>query len=83
MTESQIIAFFITAFALTALCGIGYFSEGVKGGLGDAMSFISFQSRFQGFERGLIDTKAVVYFLSVAVICLLFAFRSLESRKWS
>ena len=39
--------------------------------------------RFQPFARGLIDTRAVVYFLSIAVLCLLVAFRSLESRKWS
>jgi ABC-2 type transport system permease protein len=83
ITESQIIAFFVTAFVLTLLCGIGYFAEGVRGWVGDAMSFVSFQSRFQGFERGLIDTKAVVYFLSIATICLLLSFRSLESRKWS
>jgi ABC-2 type transport system permease protein len=83
ITESQIIAFFVTAFVLTILCGMGYFAEGVRGWMGDAMSFVSFQSRFSGFERGLIDTKAIVFFLSVAVICLLFAFRSLESRKWS
>jgi hypothetical protein len=37
----------------------------------------------KAFARGLIDTRAVVYFLSVAILCLLVAFRSLESRKWS
>jgi len=44
---------------------------------------VSFQSRYQSFALGLIDSRAVVYFLSITVICLLVAFRSLESRKWS
>ena len=35
------------------------------------------------FARGLIDTRAVVYYLSISVVCLLVSFRSLESRKWS
>lgn len=83
VTESQIIAFFLTAFTLGVLCALGYFAEGTRGWVGDAISFLSFKSRFQGFERGLIDSKAVIYFLSVTTICLLFAFRSLESRKWS
>lgn len=83
ITESQIISFFLTAFTLAVLCGIGYLAEGTRGWLGDAITFVSFQSRYQGFERGLIDTKAVIYFVSIATICLLFAFRSLESRKWS
>ena len=57
--------------------------EGVGGTLVDALGFVSFQTRYLSFPRGLIDTRAIVYFLSVTVICLLVSFRSLESRKWS
>jgi ABC-2 type transport system permease protein len=83
ITESQIIAFFITAFLLCLLVALGMLAQYVHGTVGDIAGFLSFESRFEGFERGLIDTRAVVYFLSIAVICLLIAFRSLESRKWS
>ena len=83
ITESQIIAFFFTAFLLVGLVFLGVLTQWVHGPVGDALSFLSFQSRFEGFARGLIDTRAVVYFLSIAVVCLLVAFRSLESRKWS
>ncbi len=83
ITDSQVIAFFVTAFTLTVLYAIGSFVETLHGVAGDTIAFISLQSRFSGFERGLIDTNAVVYFLSVALLCLLIAFRSLESRKWS
>ena len=83
ITESQIIAFFMTAFVLVLVYVLGVFVEYLPGILGDVTSFLSFQVRYAGFERGLIDTRAVVYFISVAVICLLVAFRSLESRKWS
>jgi ABC-2 type transport system permease protein len=83
ITESQIIAFFLTAGLLTFLYILGVVVEYVPGVLGDAIAFVSFQSRYAPFERGLIDTRAVVYFISIAVICLLVAFRSLESRKWS
>ena len=83
LTESQIIAFFLTAGTLLFLTIIGTVVEFVHGAAGDVISFISFQSRYMPFSRGLIDTRAVVYFASIAVICLLIAFRSLESRKWS
>ena len=33
-------------------------------------------------ERGLIDTRAIVYFVSVTVLCLLESFRQLEGRRW-
>jgi ABC-2 type transport system permease protein len=83
LTESQIIAFFMTWFTLGFVFVLGQFVEYLPGVLGDAISFLSFQARYTPFERGLIDTRAVVYFISVSVLCLLFAFRSLESRKWS
>lgn len=83
LTESQIIAFFFTAGTLVLLNLIGSLVELVHGWMGDAIAFVSFQSRFAPFERGLIDTRAIVYFVSIAVLCLLVAFRSLESRKWS
>jgi ABC-2 type transport system permease protein len=83
ITDSQIIAFFFTAFTLVILVALGLLTQLVHGGFGDVLSFLSFQSRFEGFARGLIDTRAVIYFLSVAVVCLLVSFRSLESRKWS
>ena len=83
ITESQIIAFFLTAATLSALLVIANVVEFVHGPVGDALAFISFQTRYAGFARGLVDTGAVLYFVSVAVICLLIAFRSLESRKWT
>ena len=70
-TESQVIAFFLTSFVLLLLYAIGFIVETVPGAVGDAISFVSFQTRFLPFARGLIDTRDVVYFLSIAVICLL------------
>jgi ABC-2 type transport system permease protein len=83
ITESQIIAFFMTAFSLAILVFLGFLTQWTHGLIGDIAGFLSFESRFEGFARGLIDTRAIVYFLSISVVCLLVAFRSLESRKWS
>lgn len=82
-TESQIISFFITACLMAFLLIIGLVADSMRGPGGDAISFLSFSSRFAPFARGLIDTRSVVFFLSVTVLCLLVAFRNLESRKWS
>jgi ABC-2 type transport system permease protein len=83
LTESDVIAFFMTAATLSILYVIGWMGSIIPGGLGDVVEFISFQSRYQSFARGLIDTRAVLYFLSIATVCILVSFRSLESRKWS
>ena len=82
LTDSQVIAFFFTAATLGLFYIVGNLAELAKGWVGDAIAFFSFQTRYQPFSRGLIDTRAIVYFVSIAVLCLLVAFRSLESRKW-
>lgn len=83
-TDSQILSFFATMITLTALYALGRVTavESLQGPLGDALSFISLQSRFEPFARGLLDTRALVYFVSLAVFCLVVAFHALERRKW-
>lgn len=83
LTESQAVAFFITFFVLVLLWLMGTAAESMGGTLGTVLSYISFQSRLEGFNRGLVDTRDVVFFLSITVIALVIAFRALERRKWA
>ncbi len=84
-TESQILSYFATMITLVALYAIGFSTvvEFLQGWPGDAIAFVSLHSRFEPFARGLIDSRAVIYFLSLTTLGLVVAFRSLESRKWS
>jgi ABC-2 type transport system permease protein len=82
MTESQIVSYFATAATLLILFFIGSLVQFVKGWPGEVISFFSFQTRYEPFARGLIDTRAIVYFVSVTVLCLLESFRQLEGRRW-
>jgi ABC-2 type transport system permease protein len=84
VTRSQVIAFFVTfatLFALVVLLGVGG-EFAAKAGVGTVVTFLSFQSHMTSFARGLIDTRSVIYFLSITVFSLMIAFRALESRKW-
>jgi ABC-2 type transport system permease protein len=83
LTESQAIAFFVTVFVLAALWFMGPGSEFFGGSLAHFFQYVSFQTRLEGFSRGLVDTRDVVYFLSVTAVCLAVAFRALERRKWA
>lgn len=82
MTDSQIVSYFATAATLLILFFVGSLVQFVKGWPGEVISFFSFQTRYEPFARGLIDSRAVVYFLSVTVLCLLESFRQLEGRRW-
>lgn len=84
-TENQILSFFATTLTLTLLYALGNVTavESLQGWPGDAIAFISLQSRFEPFARGLLDTRALVYFISLAAFCLIVAFHALERRKWT
>ena len=45
--------------------------------------WVSFQRHTEAMARGVIDTRDVIYFLSIAGFALMVAFRALESRRWS
>jgi len=83
LTDSQAVAFFVTFFVLLLLWFAESAAAQVSQGLGNTLTAICFQSRLEGFTRGLVDTRDVVYFLSVTAVALVVAFRALERRKWS
>jgi len=83
VTESQAVAFFVTFFVLLVLWFAEAAATRVSGDLGTTLNFICFQSRLEGFTRGLIDSRDVIFFLSVTAVALVTAFRALERRKWS
>lgn len=84
LTDSQVIAFFITWTLLVILSFLGYSNNIVgPGTLRNMISFIGFDTRLASFAKGQIITRDIVYFLSITVGCLMAAFRALERRKWA
>ena len=82
--ESQAVSFFITFFVLVALWYFDDLAEAAgAGNFASALRYVSFQTRLSSFWRGLIDTRDVLFFLSVTAIALVVSFRSLERRKWA
>jgi ABC-2 type transport system permease protein len=83
LTDSQAIAFFVTFFVLLVLYFVADGAELLPGTLGNVLLYASFKTHLDGFARGLIDTRDVIYFLSVTALALVVAFRALERRKWA
>jgi ABC-2 type transport system permease protein len=81
LVESQAVAFFITLFVLMLLWLLGLGANRLGGTTGNALQFVAFDTRLGGFWRGLVDTRDIVFFLSVTALSLVVAFRALERRK--
>ncbi|WP_116124475.1 gliding motility-associated ABC transporter permease subunit GldF [Lewinella sp. IMCC34183] len=85
LTSNQIVGFLL-ALALTFWCYFGFdylASLPVFYGNGDAfISGLGMEDHFRSLGRGLIDSRDVVYFLSITAFFLLLTVLSLERRKW-
>ena len=82
LTRNQIVAF-ILAFAISfALFIFGQILQYVPDWLAPVLAFLSMSNHFESLSRGVIDSRDVIYYVSVMVVALVIATASLESRKW-
>jgi ABC-2 type transport system permease protein len=84
-TDNQIVAFILTAL----ICGLFYLvgSEGVTDffgeDVGQILRAIGSGSRFESIERGVVDVRDLLYYLSLTGVFLTLNVASLESKRWS
>lgn len=82
LTENQIVAGFGTFGVLLLFWVIGWGAESATGNLRTVLQYLSVTEHIDGFSRGLIDTKDLVYYGSAIVLALFLSLRSLESKRW-
>jgi ABC-2 type transport system permease protein len=82
LTRNSIVSF-IVAFAISfALYLLGRLTQFLPQALQKLVAYLSIDGHFENIGRGVIDTRDVIYYFSVMVVCLLIATLSLESRRW-
>lgn len=82
LTKNQAIASVLAfGFALFSWI-IGWAAQAVGEGFGDILTYLSLVDHLDGFLKGIIDTSAIVYYLSVIFFGLFLTHRILESRRW-
>jgi ABC-2 type transport system permease protein len=81
-TENQIVAGFGTFGALLTLWLLGWFADSAQGVLRTVIQQGAIIEHMESFAKGVIDTKDLVYYLSVTVFALFLTLRSLESKRW-
>jgi ABC-2 type transport system permease protein len=82
LTENQIVAGFGTFGVLLAFWVIGWGADFAGGNMRTVLQYLSITEHMDGFSRGLIDTKDLVYYASAIVLALFLTLRSLESKRW-
>lgn len=84
-TDNQIVSLIVTV-----LLGGTFYLPGTNGvtGLagktvGEVLRAIGTGSRFESIERGVIDLRDLIYYLSLSVLFLMLNVISLEAKRWS
>ncbi len=83
LTSNQLVAAMVAGGILFALWFIGMAADLLPEALGEVISYLSLSYHFPDFMRGVIDTRGIIYYLSITVLFLFLAIRSLESSRWS
>lgn len=84
ITESQIVSFilamFLSWFLFLGLDMLAVYSQ--FGGLDLIFRNLGIMEHYESIQRGVIDTRDIIYFISFTTVFLLFTKLVLQSRKW-
>lgn len=82
ITKNQIVAFLLSLFiGVFFLIIFSVLSNNFTGFIGELFSFLDLSTHFDSLSRGVIDSKDIIYFLSVSVLALILAETSLSKRN--
>jgi ABC-2 type transport system permease protein len=84
ITDNQIVSFILAVF-ISFILYMGFefvYSFLVSGKAGLIIQSLGLNAHYASMSRGVIDTRDLVYFISVTGIFILLTRLSLESRKW-
>ena len=85
LTRNQIIAAVISLLLGVALVFMGFLGKAVtprEGLASDVLRYVSMFDHMEDFSRGILDTRAVAFYLSSTLFFLFFTHRIVESRRW-
>ncbi len=82
LTQNQIIAALLAFVILLLLWLADALGNFTQGRIGDLFRFLSITRHYDEFPRGVIDTRDVVYFITVTAAALFFTVQSVTARRW-
>ena len=81
-TQNQIVAFILAVLLCTFFYGVDSLVGEIWASARDAVAFLSFKVHFSNIARGVIDTRDVIFYLTVIGGSLAAATLSLQARNW-
>jgi ABC-2 type transport system permease protein len=83
LTESQMLAAFLTFAILLPWMLLRGLAQSAEEPWRSIANHLSFSSQLSTLSRGVLDLKALVFFLSVILFSLLLTHRTVEAQRWA
>lgn len=82
LTESQVVAFIISWLLVFIFFLLDKVLFLLPNWLVTPVEYLSIEYHFQNLSRGVIDSRDIIFYLSIITLTLLLAARSLAARRW-
>lgn len=82
LTANQIVSAVIAVGILYGLWFLGIISNLIPDPASDILSYFSLSYHFPNFIRGVVDTRDIIYYISVTAVFLFLSVRSIETERW-
>jgi ABC-2 type transport system permease protein len=82
LTKDQIVAGVAGFYLSLLLWVISWIAEFESSTTGRILSYLSVFTHFESFSKGVIDSKDIIFYLSMAFVGLFLTARSMESLRW-
>jgi ABC-2 type transport system permease protein len=83
LTESQMVAALLTFAVLLPWMLLRGLAAGVEEPMRSLINYLAFDSQLSNLLKGVLDLKALVFFLSVILFSLLLTHRTVEAQRWA
>ena len=81
-TNNQIVAGIVSFVVFLLLWIIGWFADSAGPTIGPITSWLSITEHFDDFSKGIIDTKHVLYYLTLITFGLFLTAKSVDTERW-
>lgn len=82
LTDNQIIAGFFSFGILLFFWLVDWMAQAVGGKTGELLGNLSLIKHYEDFNKGIIDTSHIIFYLTMTAVFLFLTIRQLESRRW-
>ena len=85
LTENQVVAAFLGIMIVMILWFLPFLGQQVFGAgsmVGTALTYAGISEHYLNFGQGVVDSRDVIYFITLTIGALFIATRALETRRW-